>query len=189
MWGKRGKCVLNTFWLWWNSSYFLSSLSVAITSLQIKLNVIIRFHLTKLSQKHIGTVAKKFIFCVLISIRERDESKKFFRSMSLKIEIASSARKCWIWWKSHTTYLSPISCSVVFDCMLFERSSSHHSGNDDWKFGKPSVKRKEKINDFAIRKFNFHFFFLHVPSSSYVLKHEKKFKLYSRTIKKENNSI
>lgn len=44
-----------------------------------------------------------------------------------------------------TTYLKPMSCSVGFDCGLFERSSSHHSGNDDWKLGKPSaIKKIEK---------------------------------------------
>lgn len=43
----------------------------------------------------------------------------------------------------YITYLNPMSCSVVFVCMLFEqRSSSHHSGNDDWKFGKPSEGKK-----------------------------------------------
>lgn len=51
---------------------------------------------------------------------------------------------------NHSSYLSPINCSVELDCMLLVRSSSHHSGNDDWKFGKPSVsnrRRKVKINE------------------------------------------
>lgn len=43
-------------------------------------------------------------------------------------------------------YLKPINCSVELDCMLLVRSSSHHSGNDDWKFGKPSVSNETKEN-------------------------------------------
>jgi hypothetical protein len=55
------------------------------------------------------------------------------------------------------TYRNPINCSVELDCMLFVRSSSHHSGNDDWKFGKPSAsnRKKEKIRNSAIKAFIF----------------------------------
>ena len=51
----------------------------------------------------------------------------------------------------HVTYLRPISCSVELDCMLFVRSSSHHSGNADWNVGNPSKggNKKKKINIYS----------------------------------------
>lgn len=68
--------------------------------------------------------------------RDRFSFSPFIRlKVTAKLFVMASSKK-------RNPYLNPINCSVEFDCMLFVRSSSHHSGNDDWKFGKPSAKKE-----------------------------------------------
>lgn len=70
--------------------------------------------------------------------------QRYLNRFHFNITAAPSKGQPADWRISEFSYLKPINCSVEFDCMLFVRSSSHHSGNDDWKFGKPSESNQKK---------------------------------------------